>query len=89
MASLGRYYIDSHRMDMQPGRVVAEVGRQPWVIQDLMPTSAAISDIPASSVQITFWIFAAIFTGLLIAEISIMLRYISSASKGDIENPTH
>lgn len=73
----------------QAGWVVAEVGRQPWVIQDLMPTSAAISDIPASSVQITFWIFAAIFTGLLIAEISIMLRYISSASKGDIENPTH
>lgn len=73
----------------QAGWIVAEVGRQPWVIQDLMPTSAAISDIPGSSVQITFWIFAAIFTGLLIAEISIMLRYISSASKEDIANPTH
>ena len=73
----------------QAGWIVAEVGRQPWVIQDLMPTTAAISDISASSVKITFWIFAAIFTGLLIAEISIMLRYISSASKGDIENPTH
>lgn len=73
----------------QAGWIVAEVGRQPWVIQDLMPTTAAISDIPSSSVQITFWIFAAIFTGLLIAEISIMLRYISSASKEDIANPTH
>ena len=73
----------------QAGWIVAEVGRQPWVIQDLMPTNAAISDIPASSVQITFWIFAAIFTGLLIAEISIMLRYIAASSKNDIENPTH
>jgi len=38
---------------------------------------------------LTFWIFAVIFTGLLIAEISIMLRYISSASKSNIETPKH
>jgi len=69
----------------QSGWVLAEVGRQPWIIQDLMPTGVAISDIPASSVQLTFWIFAAIFTALLIAEISIMLRYISNASKSNIE----
>ena len=55
----------------QAGWVLAEVGRQPWVVQDLMPTNAAISDIPASSVQLTFWIFAFLFTALLIAEISI------------------
>lgn len=70
----------------QAGWVVAEVGRQPWVIQDLMPTSAAISDIPSDSVRLTFWIFAGVFTLLLIAEISIMLRYISHASKSDIES---
>ncbi len=73
----------------QSGWIVAEVGRQPWVIQDLMPTGAAISDIPSASVKLTFWIFAVIFTGLLIAEISIMLRYISSASKSNIETPKH
>ena len=69
----------------QSGWVLAEAGRQPWVIQDLMPVTAGISGIPASSVQLTFWIFAFIFTALLIAEISIMLRYISSASKTNIE----
>lgn len=68
----------------QSGWIVAEVGRQPWVIQDLMPTTAAISSIQASSVELTFWIFAAIFTALLVAEISIMLRYINNASKTDI-----
>ena len=73
----------------QAGWVLAEVGRQPWVIQDLMPTTAAISGVPAGSVKLTFWIFAAVFTGLLIAEISIMLRYIATASKGDIETPKH
>lgn len=70
----------------QSGWIVAEVGRQPWVIQDLLPTGAAISDVPTSSVQTTFWMFAVIFTLLLVAEISIMARYISRTSKTDIEN---
>ncbi len=65
----------------QAGWVCAEVGRQPWVIQDLMPTRAAISALSASSVKLTFWLFAAVFTALLAAEISIMLRQISIHSK--------
>ncbi|MDE7376843.1 MAG: cytochrome ubiquinol oxidase subunit I [Muribaculaceae bacterium] len=69
----------------QSGWIVAEAGRQPWVIQNLMPCNAAISDISAGSVQATFWVFAAIFTGLLIAEISIMLRFISASAKRNIE----
>lgn len=58
------------------GWTVAEVGRQPWVIQDLMPTVAAVSNIDANAVVITFWLFAALFTSLLIAEISIMIKQI-------------
>jgi len=58
------------------GWVVAEVGRQPWVIQDILPTIAAVSQITPASVQITFWLFFVIFTGLLIAEIKIMLSQI-------------
>ncbi len=69
----------------QAGWIVAEVGRQPWVIQDIMPTNAAVSAVSSGSVQTTFWLFAVLFTMLLIAEISIMLRYISRASKTDIE----
>ena len=69
----------------QSGWIVAEVGRQPWVIQDLMPTNAAISDVTSGSVQFTFWMFAVLFTCLLIAEVSIMLRYIVRTSKTDIE----
>lgn len=72
----------------QAGWIVAEVGRQPWVIQDIMPTGAAVSAVSSGSVQTTFWIFAVLFTMLLVAEISIMLRYISRASRSDIEtNP--
>jgi cytochrome d ubiquinol oxidase subunit I len=60
------------------GWVLAEVGRQPWVIQDLMPTVAAATKINAGSVQVTFWLFAIIFTLLLIAEIKIMTKQIKT-----------
>ncbi|MDE6366196.1 MAG: cytochrome ubiquinol oxidase subunit I, partial [Muribaculaceae bacterium] len=46
---------------------------------DIMPTRAAISALSASSVELTFWLFAAVFTMLLIAEISIMLNKIHKA----------
>jgi cytochrome d ubiquinol oxidase subunit I len=63
------------------GWIVAEMGRQPWVIQDLLPTVAAVSHINASAVQVTFWLFAFIFTALLIAEIRIMIRQIKLGPK--------
>ena len=64
------------------GWVVAEIGRQPWVIQDLMPTLSAVSKLDASSVQITFWLFAITFTTLLIAEIRIMISQIKKGITG-------
>jgi len=65
----------------EAGWVVAEVGRQPWVIQDLMPVMAAVSKIDATSVIITFWLFAVVFTVLLIAEMMIMFRQIKLGPK--------
>ncbi len=63
------------------GWIVAEVGRQPWTIQDLLPTVAAVSQIDASAVQITFWLFLLIFTALLIAELKIMIKQIKIGPK--------
>lgn len=68
------------------GWVTAEVGRQPWIIESIMPTRAAISAISESSVIITFWMFAAVFTMLLAAEACIMLRSIDHGSKSDYES---
>jgi cytochrome d ubiquinol oxidase subunit I len=65
----------------QAGWIVAEMGRQPWVIQDLLPTMAAVSHISTTSVQVTFWMFAVLFTALLIAELSIIFRQIKIGSK--------
>jgi cytochrome d ubiquinol oxidase subunit I len=63
------------------GWAVAEVGRQPWVIQDLMPTVSAVSEIKAGAVQTTFVLFAVTFTILLIAELKIMFSQIKKGPK--------
>ncbi|KAA6339997.1 Cytochrome bd-II ubiquinol oxidase subunit 1, partial [termite gut metagenome] len=60
----------------QAGWIVAEVGRQPWAIQDILPTQASISKLDASSVQLTFFIFLLLFAILLIAEIRILVKAI-------------
>ena len=65
----------------QCGWIVAEVGRQPWVVQNLMPTNVAITRIASGWVVTTFWMFAILFTLLLIAEIGIMFTQIRKGVK--------
>jgi cytochrome d ubiquinol oxidase subunit I len=65
----------------EAGWVLAEAGRQPWIIQDLMPVTRAVSQISPGSVMTTFVLFAILFTALLIAEVSIMLRQIKTGPK--------
>lgn len=58
------------------GWIVAEVGRQPWTIQGLLPTMVSTSNINANAVILTFWMFFALLTILVIAEVRIMLSAI-------------
>jgi len=60
----------------QAGWVCAELGRQPWAIQDLLPVGAAVSSLQTTSVKVTFFIFLFIFTLLLIAELRILFRVV-------------
>ncbi|NLK66110.1 MAG: cytochrome ubiquinol oxidase subunit I [Campylobacteraceae bacterium] len=60
----------------EAGWIVAEVGRQPWAIQDLMPVNVAVTDLASVNVKTTFALFAVLFTALFIAEIKIMLKQI-------------
>ncbi len=63
------------------GWVLAEMGRQPWIIQDLMPVTTAVTHVSTGSVITTFILFAVLFTILLIAEVSIMIRQIKIGPK--------
>ena len=68
------------------GWIVAEVGRQPWTIQDLLPVGISTSHLSVGTVQTTFFMFLVLFTILLIAEIKIMLTQIK---KGPEEGGSH
>ena len=68
----------------QSGWVTAEVGRQPWLIEGILPRNAAVSFVQVDNVVLTFSLFAALFTILLIAEISIMVKAVNR--KGGTES---
>ena len=65
----------------QCGWIVAEVGRQPWTIQGLLPVNVAISDLGVGAVKTTFFLFLAIFALFLVIEIRIMLGAIKKGPK--------
>jgi cytochrome d ubiquinol oxidase subunit I len=70
----------------EAGWIVAEMGRQPWTIQDMLPTWAAVSDINSGSVALTFFIFLALFTTMLAVEINIMLKQIKKGPGIEVES---
>ncbi len=67
----------------QSGWIVAEVGRQPWTIQDLLPVQASVSGVSASNVYTTLAIFFVLFTVLLIAELGIMFSQIKKGPENN------
>ncbi|MFC5384446.1 cytochrome ubiquinol oxidase subunit I [Aquamicrobium segne] len=69
----------------EAGWIVAEVGRQPWVIEGVLPTAAAVSDLGATTVLFTIAGFAAIYTVLFIIEVTLMLAAIRKGPDEDHE----
>ena len=60
----------------ESGWLVAEFGRQPWAIQDMLPTWVGVSDVKTGSVMLTFFLFLLLFSTLLVVEVSILWRAI-------------
>ncbi|MBO7068591.1 MAG: cytochrome ubiquinol oxidase subunit I [Bacteroidaceae bacterium] len=60
----------------EAGWLVAEFGRQPWTIQDMLPTWVSVSQLGSSAVMLTFFLFLILFTLLLALEINIMCKAI-------------
>lgn len=60
------------------GWVVAEYGRQPWVVDGLMPTFMGVSSVSASSVWISLCGFVFFYTVLAVVELYLMVKYIKN-----------
>lgn len=67
----------------QAGWIVAEAGRQPWAIQDLLPVNVAVSSLSTGAVQTTFFIFLAVFALFLVIEIKVMIKAVKSGPAVD------
>ncbi len=67
----------------QAGWLVTEVGRQPWAIQGLLPVNIATSHLDTTTVAVSFFLFLAIFTLLLIAAVKILVKQIAIGPQGE------
>ncbi|MET0543050.1 MAG: cytochrome ubiquinol oxidase subunit I [Variovorax sp.] len=59
------------------GWLVAEFGRQPWIIEGVLPTAVAVSDLGVTTLLITLAGFFAIYTVLLVIEMKLLLKAIA------------
>jgi cytochrome d ubiquinol oxidase subunit I len=71
------------------GWIVAEVGRQPWVIEGVLPTAVAVSNLGAMTLLLTILGFVLIYTVLIVIEMKLMLNAIRKGPKeGPIPAPS-
>jgi cytochrome bd ubiquinol oxidase subunit I len=57
------------------GWIVAEYGRQPWVIVGVLPTALGVSSIAAGNVLFSLLGFALFYSALLVADVYLLLKY--------------
>lgn len=58
------------------GWIVAEYGRQPWIIEGVLPTFLAASPIAASDVWLSLAGFIVFYTALLVVDVYLLVKYI-------------
>jgi cytochrome bd ubiquinol oxidase subunit I len=58
------------------GWIVAEYGRQPWTISEVLPTYLSVSSLSVSDLWASLAAFVAFYTALLVVEMILMLKYI-------------
>ena len=58
------------------GWLVAEYGRQPWVIEGVLPTFLGVSSLQVSDLLITIAGFMLLYTVLAVIEVRLMVKYI-------------
>ena len=71
------------------GWIVAEYGRQPWTVQGVLPTHLSTSVLNAGDIVFSLTGFIVLYTGLLIAEMYLMVKYarLGPASLGNLAGP--
>jgi len=61
---------------MELGWIVAEYGRQPWTISEVLPTHLSVSSVSLGQVMFSLGGFVVFYTALLVVEIYLLQKYI-------------
>ena len=69
------YAIPLPYLSAEAGWLLAEVGRQPWVIHDIMPTFMGISSLDISSLVASLIFFVLFYVILIIIELFLMFKF--------------
>lgn len=75
------YTIPLPYITIMAGWMLAEVGRQPWIVYNIMRTKDAVSPVPASSVAISLLSFIVIYSLLGILDIYLLIKYARKGPK--------
>jgi len=69
------------------GWIVAEYGRQPWVIEGVLPTFLGVSGTDAHNVLFSLLGFVVFYSGLAVADVYLMVKYIRIGPEGTLGHP--
>ncbi|MBB3984190.1 cytochrome d ubiquinol oxidase subunit I [Sagittula marina] len=68
------------------GWLVAEVGRQPWTVDGMLPTALSASYLTVGDLLFTLFGFALFYTVLFVIEVKLMIKYIKIGPTQDVDS---
>ncbi|MBH1975380.1 MAG: cytochrome ubiquinol oxidase subunit I [Rhodocyclales bacterium] len=63
------------------GWYVTEIGRQPWLVYNVLTTAQAASQVPASHIALTLGLYLSLYAVLLIAYVSVIFHLAKKATQ--------
>lgn len=70
---------------IEAGWLVAEYGRQPWIIEGVLPVAVAVSNLGISTVLATIAGFVVLYTILLVIELKLMFKAVRKGPEPEPE----
>ncbi len=69
---------------IEMGWIVAEYGRQPWTVAEILPTALSVSHLGVAEVAVTLAGFFLLYSALFVVEMRLMFKYIRKGPHEDV-----
>ena len=68
------------------GWYTTEIGRQPWLVDGVLKTSAAVADVPAPMVLTTLIAYLTVYAALIFCYMGVLTYLAAKAARGEPVN---